>query len=153
MLAWLLVAGWLAGWLASVAPGACNWLCACGTVFLGIVFVWCCAKRHFFFRADRPLRPAEGLRACWYVCQATREKERYPTKKHPREWQHSLSNKEARRTVAHTEANNTGGLNHHRTDLFFKLLVVGESGVGKTCLLLRFVVCSPSQPPKQTAET
>jgi len=25
------------------------------------------------------------------------------------------------------------------TDMFFKLLVVGESGVGKTCLLLRFV--------------
>lgn len=33
-----------------------------------------------------------------------------------------------------------------RTDLFFKLLVVGESGVGKTCLLLRFVVRSTHTP-------
>jgi Ras-related protein Rab-1A len=32
----------------------------------------------------------------------------------------------------------TDGSLHHRYDYLFKLLLIGDSGVGKSCLLLRF---------------
>ena len=37
-------------------------------------------------------------------------------------------------------------------DYLFKLLLIGDSGVGKSCLLLRFAVSSMSQLPRRTPQ-